>query len=443
MQQTVQQQIELTFVESQMYSAIRDATPEQQAELRTLAASQSLAEFTRTLQQCFPQYANYITEKRVRNVVAYDQQYQAQIPATPLAQPVTMPTSQQPAPAPAVVSAPTPAQAQPIQPARPKHGFKYHFYRSTYITIAWDWFMMLAGVSAEAVLTFSVIYSCARLLPALHTPLWLDNLVFVAQMVALDVGGLSLRKMANQAERDGNTSGSKFAGRVSNALITIMVLNVVLSVLQGVAKLDAQVVSVVEGILLVARAVLAVLYATVIHSLRDDDETKQTLQPGIQASDIDRQIGSAIANVTAQYDQRLAEMRQQIEAASEAKWQEIMRQSEARFASLVKQKVVISEAKNEAESEAKVRQQIEAAKRKSEAKNEAVRHAPVRQNNVLTLRQPGGALTAKRKAVYRLVEQDKSLSSYDISEKTGVPVSTVQRYLRERREAKSEATGTK
>lgn len=80
MQQTGQQaEISLGFVEQMMFDAIRNATPEQQKELRTLAASQSSAEFTRTLQQRFSQHASYITEARVKNVLAYDRQHQEQI----------------------------------------------------------------------------------------------------------------------------------------------------------------------------------------------------------------------------------------------------------------------------------------------------------------------------------------------------------------------------
>ena len=77
-----QQALDLSFVEGMMYDAIRQATPEQQAELRALAGSQPLADFTRTLQSRFPQQASYITEERVKNVLAYDRQHQTQVPAT-------------------------------------------------------------------------------------------------------------------------------------------------------------------------------------------------------------------------------------------------------------------------------------------------------------------------------------------------------------------------
>lgn len=80
-----QQPLTLGMIEQRMLEAITSATPEQQAEIRTLAATQPLAEFTRTLQQRYPSYANYITESRVANVMAYDrQQHAIVIPANPV-----------------------------------------------------------------------------------------------------------------------------------------------------------------------------------------------------------------------------------------------------------------------------------------------------------------------------------------------------------------------
>lgn len=89
--------------------------------------------------------------------------------------------------------------------------FKHSFVQSNYITACWNWFLVLAGKAAEPVLTISVLYSCARLLPAVHIPVQIDNVVFVAQMVALDVGGLSLGKMAKAAQRAGNIPGATMA----------------------------------------------------------------------------------------------------------------------------------------------------------------------------------------------------------------------------------------
>lgn len=194
-----------------------------------------------------------------------------------------------------------------------KRGFWYHFVRSNYITWVWNWFLMLSGKAAEAVLTASVIYSCARLLPTVHTPVSLDNTVFVLQMVALDIGGLSLRKMANQARKDNNEEGAVFSGRVSNWLIVIMIANVVLSVLQAVTPIPAQAVSVIEGILLIGRAVMAVLYAHVIHSLRSDEQGDQVTPTSDNSSQIDQQIAAQIANATTDYARQIDDLQNEIE----------------------------------------------------------------------------------------------------------------------------------
>src|SRR5579875_169169 len=90
-EQHMQPPIQLSFLEAQMYAALQQATPEQQAELRALAASQSLAAFTRTLQQRFSQHARYITEARVANVLAYDRHQQAALPAPAQEQPINAP----------------------------------------------------------------------------------------------------------------------------------------------------------------------------------------------------------------------------------------------------------------------------------------------------------------------------------------------------------------
>lgn len=194
---------------------------------------------------------------------------------------------------------PAPAPTTPATPRRPGR-LAYAFLRSTWITGAWNWFLMLAGKAAEPVLTVSVIYSCARLLPGVHPPAALDNTIFISQMIALDIGGLGLRKLANQAHRDGNEAGSLLAGRVSTALLTIMGVNVALSVLESITPLDPNVAAMIEGVLLIARAIMAVLYAYVIHSLHSEqDENTPTVPtatpaPIVPQADIQQMIDQAL-----------------------------------------------------------------------------------------------------------------------------------------------------
>src|SRR5260221_1350585 len=84
------------------------------------------------------------------------------------------------------------------QPARwwnDKGLFAYHFARSNYITAFTDWFMGLAGKLTELVLYATVLYSCAQLYPDVQLPAGLSLAVFLIQMGALDIGGLSLAKL--------------------------------------------------------------------------------------------------------------------------------------------------------------------------------------------------------------------------------------------------------
>jgi hypothetical protein len=345
------------------------------------------------------------------------------------------------------------------RPAKPKKGnFKHNFAQSNYITAAWNWFMVLAGKAAEPVLTISVLYSCARLLPAVHIPVQVDNIVFVAQMVALDVGGLSLGKMAKAAQRAGNAEGATLARRVSIALISIMIANVVLSVLQTIIpSMPGQLVAVVEAILLIARAVMAVLYAHVIHSLkRDHGNESESSVSGSASLDDWQMIGltahlmqTTLASIPPVDVEALTEaITRRVEAENTARFEAMHHQLEATSEAITRQVEATSEARVEAkirELEARMRQRVtvsEAAEPPQMAPK-PTRETPLR---MLPLRQAGAPLTEKRVAVYRLIEQDDNLSSYAISEQTGIPVSTVQRYLKDWKtrlnEAESEATGT-
>jgi len=439
-EQHMQPPIQLSFLEAQMYAAIRQATPEQQAELRALAASQSLAAFTRTLQQRFSQHARYITEARVANVLAYDRHQQAALPA---------PAQEQPINAPAPTSALSQGHASALPASQPasaagrlasrKRGFTYHFKRSTWITAIWNWFLMLASKAAEPVLTISVIYSCARLLPAIHTPVPLDNTIFICQMIALDIGGLGLRKLANQARHDGNEHGARLAGSVSTALLTIMGINVALSVLESVAPLDPTVERVIEGILLIARAIMAVLYAYVIHSLHgeggephDEPHAQPALQQAI--TDLQMNVEQRLAEISTEQSRMLASL-QQVPPASpaidyEAITEAVTRNLEARFEAALRQKTVISEA-----PEAR---QIEAAKPRHEAKHEARRRGRDA-SNIVTLRQASAGATDKRAAVYALLAAGDQRSSYQLAPIIGCSAATIQRYMKDWKAERDEA----
>ena len=62
----------LGMIERAMLDAIQNATDKERAELRSLAEAKPLEEFTGILRERYPQYANYITEKRVARVMTFE-----------------------------------------------------------------------------------------------------------------------------------------------------------------------------------------------------------------------------------------------------------------------------------------------------------------------------------------------------------------------------------
>lgn len=150
--------------------------------------------------------------------------------------------------------------------------FLYHFVRSNYVTAIWNWFMGLVGKSAEGVLTITVVYSMVKLLSGIPIPPPLDLGMFIAQSLALDIGGLSLSKLAQQARKDGNEEGAKKAEAVSAWLIRIMIAGLIVTAVGHVFTLPPTVLLAIETILLVARSIMAIQYAHVIHALKNDEE---------------------------------------------------------------------------------------------------------------------------------------------------------------------------
>src|SRR5262249_25524426 len=142
--------------------------------------------------------------------------------------------------------------------------------RSNYVTSITDWFMGFAGKWAELVLYGTVLYSCAELYPGVHLPVGLSLAVFLIQMGALDIGGLSPGKLAKQAREDGNTKGADQAATLSKWLIAIMLTGVATVGIEHVVLLPDQVQTGVEIVLVFARSICAVLYGRVVHELKQE-----------------------------------------------------------------------------------------------------------------------------------------------------------------------------
>ncbi len=188
--------------------------------------------------------------------------------------------------------------------------FFHGFVRSNYITSFTDWFMGLAGKATEIVLYATVLYSCAQLYPHVNLPAGLSLAVFLVQMGALDIGGLSLGKLAKQAREDGNQAGADQAATLSKWLIGIMLVGVVTVGLEHAlpVALPSWVMVSIDVLLVVARSICAVLYGRVVYSLKSES-VAQSL-PVMQEM-FSAELTERVERITAAAENKLAEMQQQ------------------------------------------------------------------------------------------------------------------------------------
>jgi hypothetical protein len=140
---------------------------------------------------------------------------------------------------------------------------------SSWVTIGWEWFQTLLGRSVDGVLKVTMVFACYQLIPgAPQPPQALSVFMFVAQFVALDIGGLSLDQMA---QRQGLP---RFAYTRIIAYILIGITLVTLAyagIEHAVPDLPPAVTTWVEVTLVVARSVMTVLYSRAIHSLKAEE----------------------------------------------------------------------------------------------------------------------------------------------------------------------------
>lgn len=276
---------------------------------------------------------------------------------------------------------------------------------------------------------------------------------------------------------------------IAIGMLLLVVANFIYAKLEGTTGAQPSgAMETVVNILLIARMFIGISYVTIreCQSFLDRKQTSQ--QPATPAlPDLQQQIAEAIAEVSHAFEQRLAdlalqvgqiassaavdvaslteEVTRQVEAHQEAALRQHLASGEARFQTAMRQYVASLEARVEASissmrqrtivseaREARSSNQLEAPRGRHEGASDVTRRGP-ETAKIVALRQPEAAMSEKRAAVYRLIKQDRRLSSYAIAEQTGIPVSTVQRYLKdwksrqteagqETAEAGGEATGT-
>lgn len=181
--------------------------------------------------------------------------------------------------------------------------------RSEYITAFTNWFMGLTGRATEIVLYATVLYSSAQLYPHVQLPAGLSLAMFLIQMGALDVGGLSLDKLAKQARADKNSEGADRAARLSQWLIGIMLAGVVTVGLEHALPFtlpDVVTIS-IDVALVVARSICAVLYGRVVHDLKTDSAAHEANELSQQLSE---QFSGELTQLRQELSQQVSELSQ-------------------------------------------------------------------------------------------------------------------------------------
>ena len=190
--------------------------------------------------------------------------------------------------------------------------FKSSFKQSNYITDFWNWFMTLMSKAAEMVLFGTVLYSGYQLLPGVpHVPATIDAAVFVIQQGALDIGGMGLLKLAKRA----GLPRDAFPVRLGVALVVLMILNVALASIKHTLPMIPDGVFVgIETVLLIARAVVAVLFGHAIYALREEyGEGTITIKDADELQQRIVELSSELAQVQQNFHQRLTQQLSRIE----------------------------------------------------------------------------------------------------------------------------------
>jgi predicted nucleic acid-binding Zn-ribbon protein len=203
------------------------------------------------------------------------------------------------------------------------------FRESTWITIAWEWLQKLLGRAVDLVLWVTMVYSGYQLIPgAPQASPGINSFMFIAQFIALDVGGLGLNQLGQQA----GLPRSAFSRVVAYILIGITLVTITYAgihhafeatvTVNGKAQIEnlipENVNRAVEVILVIARAIMTVFYgqaikalSTIDHAMRDRLDTLESENPELreQVDTLREQVSSVQG--------RLSSVQHQLDASRE------------------------------------------------------------------------------------------------------------------------------
>ena len=317
--------------------------------------------------------------------------------------------------------------------------FTSSFKQSNYITDFWNWFMTLMSKAAEMVLFGTVLYSGYQLLPGVpHVPATIDAAVFVIQQGALDIGGMGLLKLAKRA----NLAKDAFPVRLGMSLVVLMILNVALaSIKHTLPMIPGGVFVGIETLLLIARAVVAVLFGHAIYALREEyGESTITVHEAHELQQASEALAAELVRIQQDCQQRieqqvhllndrqtraLAAARQELETtiANSLTPERLMASLAGHLETLVQDRLTVSLAE--------MRQTSLPAVSSETAETRTIRLLSP-QNVLSRAVKPAGEAAGNgshRARIYALLNEDRSRKPADLQRLTGIPKATVYRLV--------------
>ena len=140
--------------------------------------------------------------------------------------------------------------------------------RSVVITDAWETTLVYAGRFAEPILYICMVIDIIQILPSVTLPVALTSGTLATQAISLDIAGLSLASMADNAKANGNTEAAHRARITGWFLIGLMIATVLFVTMGQLYPQIKPFTDASEKILILLRVVMTIVYATVIHGLR-------------------------------------------------------------------------------------------------------------------------------------------------------------------------------
>jgi predicted nucleic acid-binding Zn-ribbon protein len=143
---------------------------------------------------------------------------------------------------------------------------------SLWVTMAWEWLQRFLGRVVDSVLWVTMIYSGYLLAPgAPQPPGHLSTIMYIAQFVALDVGGLGLYQLAQKHK----VARWSFPCNMAYTLIGITLVTITYAgIHHAVPEIPEQTHRLIEITLVVIRAVVTPLYGLALQSLKSRENAQ-------------------------------------------------------------------------------------------------------------------------------------------------------------------------